>query len=87
MFSLNKILNNCAEVTAYIVEGKDLSSLPLQKRLEINFHLTICRCCKNFKIQSEKIDSALASYFKSEKDNPTIKLSAEFKQRLEERLK
>lgn len=51
-----RIFNNCKEVSEALVTEQPKS---FKHRLEIVLHVRFCKCCKNFKIQSKKIEQAL----------------------------
>jgi hypothetical protein len=82
----SKILNNCDEVSLHTVMGiADRASL--RKRLEYKFHILFCKCCYNFKKQSEKIDTSIESILENIEKEPPFVLPENFKKELKEKIK
>ena len=81
-----RILNNCDEVSLLALKSKE-ENIPTKQRLEMQFHIFFCRCCKNFIKQSSLIDVSLKEYFKELYKNPLVKASDDFKSRMKEQLK
>jgi hypothetical protein len=82
---LNKILNNCNQVSMLSLQAKE-TKLTTKQKFEIKFHIMFCKCCKNFNIQSNKIDASLHSLFKNFEKNPPTKASDELKNKLKNML-
>jgi hypothetical protein len=78
-----KILNNCNEVSLLSLKGKE-EALTLQQQFETKFHILFCKCCKNFNIQSDKIDQSLKVMFKDVDKHPPIKADDDFKSKLKD---
>ena len=77
----NKILNNCNKASLLLLQSKQ-DKLSIKQIFEIKFHLAFCKCCKNFDIQSNKIDQSLQALFKNSHHQSTTKASNELKQKL-----
>ena len=56
--------------------------LTFKQNFELKFHVAFCKCCKNFDIQSNKIDQSLQALFKNSHHQSTTKASDELKQKL-----
>ncbi len=83
---LHKILNNCDEVSLLALKSEE-EPLPFKKWLEVRIHLYYCRCCSNFVKQSKLMDKSLGKYFKRMDEQPPLKASDDFKEKLKEQLK
>jgi hypothetical protein len=80
------LMEGCEEASFLAIRHKE-SPLPFRKRLEVSFHLMVCRCCSNFVKQTEIIDKSLHGYFNDMKQHPPLKVSGDFKSMLKEKLK
>ena len=83
---LNHLLNNCEETSLNIVKSKEIS-LSFSSWLKMKFHILFCKCCQNFKKQTETIDKVLHQYFDPEIDNGSERVSQELKEKIKEKLK
>lgn len=83
---LRRILNNCDKASLLALKSKE-EKITLQQRVEMNFHIFFCRCCKNFTKQSSKIDVSLNEHFKELDIKPPLKASDDFKARMKEQFK
>jgi len=81
-----RIFNNCKEVSEALVTEQPKS---FKHRLEIVLHVRFCKCCKNFKIQSKKIEQALKHMSSSSSSlNGVAKVASDsFKKKAKEGLK
>lgn len=81
-----KILHGCEDVSQLIVRSSD-EPLSLPEKALMHSHFLFCKCCKNFSKESEAIDKALATYFKTMYKEPLAQMSDERKAEIEEMLK
>lgn len=85
MSYLSNILNNCEEVSKYTVSNKT-DTLGWRKQFEITLHLTFCKCCKNFAIQSAKMDKALSQISERLQEQSLMKADEQWKNKLKKEL-
>ncbi len=83
---LKRILNNCVEASLLSLKNKE-EKITLKQKFEMEFHILFCKCCKNFVKQSPMIDKSLKAYFKDIDNNPPLKASDSFKEKIREKLK
>jgi predicted anti-sigma-YlaC factor YlaD len=83
MSTVHKIIYSCEEATQLIVKKADVK-LTLVQRIRIWIHLQMCDACKRFNIQNAWIDKQIHKMAHRPEE---IKLSAEQKNRIAERLK
>jgi hypothetical protein len=81
----NKIFNNCNEVSLLSLKQKEVK-LTLKQKFETKVHIMFCKCCKNFNIQSDKIDKSLTVMFKDLEKEPPVKATDDFKNKLKDLL-
>jgi hypothetical protein len=79
---LNKIMNNCSEVSFLHLQKNEVS-IPFKKRMEMNIHVKFCKCCQNFIKQSDIIDQQLKLYKDLVLEQKNTKASDELKDKLE----
>ncbi len=81
---LQNLLHNCKEASLLAIKSKE-EKISLRQKLEMRFHLYICKCCRNFQKQSVLIDEALKIYF--EPQQSPLKMPEDFKAKIKENLK
>ncbi len=59
----NELLHNCEETSLNIVKHEEISLSP-SAWLKLKFHITFCKCCRNFRKQTKIIDKVLYSHFR-----------------------
>lgn len=60
---------NCNQATQ-MVEMKLAKNLALNERLKLWWHLTLCKACKQYEIQSLKIDALIKTHMQKCSDKP-----------------
>ena len=70
---------SCKKATE-LIEKKSLFKLSISEKVSLKVHLSICRGCKNFKIQNGQIDEALKN--SATRNFPKIELTDEQKQQI-----
>jgi hypothetical protein len=60
---------NCNQATK-MVEMKLAKNLSLTNRIQLWWHLAWCNACKQYEVQSQKIDTLLKTYMQRSVDNP-----------------
>jgi hypothetical protein len=82
----NRILNNCNETCILSLRSKE-EKISLRHRIEMKIHLRFCKCCQNFDKQSDQIEESMKAYFDDIANNPPLKASDDFKNRMKDQLK
>lgn len=83
---LQRILNNCDEVSMLALQAKE-TDLPILKRLELKLHLYYCRCCSNFVKQDKMMDKALDHFIEEMENKPPFSATQDFKDKIKSQLK
>lgn len=83
---IKNVLNNCNNASLLTLKDKE-TKLTLKQKFEMQLHIYFCKCCQNFKKQSAIIDATFKAYFNAVKENPPVKASDEFKEKMKEQLK
>jgi hypothetical protein len=80
---VQKLLHNCEETSRSIVKSES-EALSFKEKMEMHVHLLFCKWCRNFRMQSNRIERALDFYFKNSAPKP---LSRAFKEKLKQNFK
>ena len=81
---LKEIVYNCRKAT-YLIEKRQLGSITLREKLELQIHLAGCSVCKTFLKQSVLINKMVHDLFQSTSVKE-LKLDDQFKKELQERI-
>lgn len=76
-------MKNCEEITGLYEKGK-LTRISLGDRMSIRMHKSICKNCKNYMLDSDKLDRIITHKFKH---LGNYQFSDNEKDKLKERLK
>ena len=82
---MDKIMLNCDTATLLITKG-EFEKLSCREQLQLKMHLAGCKFCRRFKKQSEFISYALKQAAFPPKENLSLRLSEEQKQRIKEKM-
>ncbi len=81
---LKRLLHDCHGFSILALKSKN-DHVPFTEKLELKFHVAICKCCKNFIKQSDQIDQSLKAYFSENEITSSAKVSDDFKIRMKEK--
>lgn len=86
METKSKIMITCKEST-YLISKKQQDSLSLTEKMQLRFHLMMCKYCRRFANQIDFISKAIVRLrSKIEKQSTYISLSDEQKMRIKKAL-
>ena len=83
---LNNLLHNCEETSLNIVKSEE-TSLTFYAWLKMKFHITFCKCCRNFGKQTKNMDKAIHNHFQPQIQEESKKAPQELKERIKLSLK
>jgi len=70
---------------SYIIEKRAVSKITVVEKIQLKFHLAICKLCQKYEKDSAILGKILHRLHLN--DNPNIKLSEDDKKELKEKLK
>lgn len=80
-----RVMPSCKDISALISEGMD-RQLPLQKRLSIRLHVSMCSLCRRYEKQIHLLRGGFGYYADPDKSAAEQSLSPEAKAKLEKAL-
>jgi hypothetical protein len=83
--SLINIIYNCRKAT-WLIEKKQLGSITIREKLELEVHLAGCSGCRIFKQQSMVINNLVCDLFYEPKGTRGIKLEEDFKKKMQDQI-
>jgi hypothetical protein len=81
---LKKIAYNCKKAT-FLIEKKQIGSITIKKKLELEIHLAGCSVCRIFEQQSVAINRMVKELFHSSQHRK-FRLDDDYKKDLQERI-
>ena len=83
---LHKILFDCHRATLLSIKREE-KQLTLREWAALNYHLFHCNLCRNFAVQSRRINKALHAIQNDIETNPPFRLSDQAKFSIQEKVK
>lgn len=80
-----RVMPSCKDISAQISEGMD-RNLPLQKRLSIRLHVSMCGLCRRYEKQLHLIHQGASHYADPQKNATTPSLSPAAEERIRQAL-
>ena len=84
MNEIKNIAYNCKKAT-FLIEKKQIGSISMREKIELEIHLSGCSICRTFQKQSAIINKMVKGLFLSSWHQPP-KLDENFKTKLQERI-
>ena len=79
---MKKIMNlfflSCKRTTE-LIEKRDVESLSIIEKLQLNLHVSMCNACKSYEKQSQIIGKAVSQWIKNKKPTQNSELSGDVK--------
>ena len=73
-------MKSCKDITLLVEKGK-ITRLSFKEKVQVRFHLAMCKLCRNFAVDSDFLDRVLSQLKPS-----SLKLTAEEKERVKDSL-